>query len=64
MKCEFLPSSELIISIPEEDARDLSLIKKKLDNDKYANFHAVDEDIELMLDNARAFNVSDGSAWR
>jgi hypothetical protein len=35
------------------------LIKKKLDNDKYANFHAVDDDIELMLDNARAFNVSE-----
>lgn len=45
-------------SIPEEDARDLSLIKTKLDNDKYSSFHAVDEDIELMLDNARAFNVS------
>ncbi|WVQ79213.1 hypothetical protein IAT38_001309 [Cryptococcus sp. DSM 104549] len=42
--------------IPPEDARDLSLIKSKLEKGQYQNAKQVDEEVELMLENARMFN--------
>ena len=42
--------------IPPEEARDLSLIKSKLDKGQYSSVDEVNTDIELMLDNARMFN--------
>ncbi|WWD20285.1 hypothetical protein CI109_104761 [Kwoniella shandongensis] len=42
--------------IPQEDARDLSLIKNKMDKGQYQSAKQVDEDVELMLENARVFN--------
>lgn len=42
--------------IPPEDARDLSLVKNKLDRGGYSTARQVDEDVELMLENARIFN--------
>jgi transcription initiation factor TFIID subunit 2 len=43
--------------IPQEDARDLSLIKRNLDKaNKYTTAKQVDDDIELMLENAKVFN--------
>jgi transcription initiation factor TFIID subunit 2 len=42
--------------IPQEDARDLSLIKSKLEKSVYSTTRQVDEDVELMLENARVFN--------
>ncbi|KAK8849657.1 hypothetical protein IAR55_004992 [Kwoniella newhampshirensis] len=42
--------------IPEDDARDLSLIKAKMDKGQYQSAKQVDEDVELMLENARVFN--------
>lgn len=43
-------------SIPQEDARDLSLIKLKLEKGVYSTARQVDDDFELMLENARVFN--------
>lgn len=43
-------------SIPKEDARDLSLIKRKLEK-TYSTAQQVDEDIALMVENAKIFNV-------
>jgi len=34
----------------------LGLIKKKLDKSQYSTAKQVDEDVELMLENARVFN--------
>ncbi|OXC60064.1 hypothetical protein LQV05_005617 [Cryptococcus neoformans] len=42
--------------IPPEDARDLGLIKLKLEKGQYQTAKQVDEDVELMLENARVFN--------
>jgi transcription initiation factor TFIID subunit 2 len=42
--------------IPEEDARDLSLIKSNLDKGRYTTYKQVDDDFALMLENARVFN--------
>lgn len=46
----------LCSSIPEEDARDLSLIKRQVDKGSYDTFQKVDENFDLMLENARVFN--------
>ncbi|WVQ66072.1 uncharacterized protein L199_004250 [Kwoniella botswanensis] len=42
--------------IPPDDARDLSLIKNKFDKGQYREAKHIDEDVELMLENARVFN--------
>ena len=42
--------------IPEEDARDLSLIKSNFDKARYTTYKQVDDDFALMLENARVFN--------
>jgi transcription initiation factor TFIID subunit 2 len=42
--------------IPPEEARDLLLIKRKLAGSDYSTAHQVDDDFELMLENARMFN--------
>lgn len=42
--------------IPQEDARDLSLIKSNLDKSAYSTYKQVDDDVNLMLENARVFN--------
>lgn len=42
--------------IPQEDARDLSLIKQKLEKGVYSTARQVDDDFELMLENCRVFN--------
>jgi transcription initiation factor TFIID subunit 2 len=34
----------------------LSLIKNKLNSSQYSSMHQLDEDVELMLENARIFN--------
>ena len=51
-------SSETLLtcSIPQEDARDLSFIKSKVDKGEYTTARQVDDDVELMLENARVFN--------
>ena len=45
--------------IPKKDARDLSTIKQKLDADKYDSADVLKVDIDLMIDNAIAFNGAD-----
>ena len=45
--------------IPKKDARDLSLIKQKLDTDKYESADVLKADIDLMIHNAIAFNGAD-----
>jgi len=42
--------------IPKEKCRDLSLMKQKLDSDKYTTVEAFREDFDLMVDNAIHFN--------
>ncbi|KAL7425129.1 hypothetical protein Q5752_000817 [Cryptotrichosporon argae] len=42
--------------IPREDARDLSLIRANLEKGRYSTARQVDDDVELMLENARVFN--------
>lgn len=42
--------------IPPEDARDLSLIKSKLEKSVYSTARQVDDEVDLMLENARVFN--------
>lgn len=42
--------------IPRKDARDLKLIKDKLDGDKYDSFEALDADVDMMVRNAVTFN--------
>nr|XP_019009377.1 transcription initiation factor TFIID subunit 2 [Kwoniella pini CBS 10737]OCF48158.1 transcription initiation factor TFIID subunit 2 [Kwoniella pini CBS 10737] len=42
--------------IPPDDARDLNLIKTKFDKGQYREAKHIDEDVELMLENARVFN--------
>jgi transcription initiation factor TFIID subunit 2 len=48
--------------IPRKDARDLKMIRQKLDNDKYDTMEALEADLELMLDNAIKFNGPDSEA--
>lgn len=45
--------------IPRKDARDLSLIKQKLESDKYDSMEAVKADVDLMARNAITFNGVD-----
>lgn len=45
--------------IPKKDARDLGTIKQKLDADKYDSLDTVKADIDLMIQNAIAFNGAD-----
>jgi transcription initiation factor TFIID subunit 2 len=45
--------------IPRKDARDLSLIKSKLDADKYDSIEAFEADVDLMLYNCEKFNHTD-----
>jgi transcription initiation factor TFIID subunit 2 len=42
--------------IPRKDARDLKLIKDKLDADKYDSIEALEADMDLMVQNAVTFN--------
>ena len=42
--------------IPKKDARDLKLIRQKLDTDKYESVDAFEADINLMIRNAIIFN--------
>lgn len=42
--------------IPREHARDMSTIKKKLDNDEYTTFEAFEADFRLMIKNCYIFN--------
>jgi len=42
--------------VPKKDARDLSLIKNKLDADKYDTAEGLEADIDLMVQNAITFN--------
>lgn len=50
--------------IPRKDARDLKLIKQKLDNDKYESPEAFEADIHLMVRNAITFNGADSDVGR
>ena len=43
-------------SIAIEDARDLSLIRRKLERGDYSSARQVDDEISLMLENAKVFN--------
>jgi transcription initiation factor TFIID subunit 2 len=54
---EGLPTYHKVI--PKDQCRDLSLIKHKLDSDKYSTVDAFRDDIELMVDNAILFNGAD-----
>jgi len=45
--------------IPKDQARDLSLIKRKLEKGEYASLEDVDQDFLLMVNNAREFNGPD-----
>jgi len=51
-----LTLQKLMNRIPEEDARDLSLIKSNFDKGRYTTYKQVDDDFALMLENARVFN--------
>lgn len=42
--------------IPRQDARDLSLIKRRLDNDEYSTLEAYEADFRLMINNCLVFN--------
>jgi transcription initiation factor TFIID subunit 2 len=48
--------------IPRQDARDMSLIKRRLDNDEYASFDAFEADFRLMLNNCYIFNGETSAA--
>jgi len=45
--------------IPKDKARDLSLIKRKLEKGEYTSLEDVDQDFLLMIKNARNFNGAD-----
>lgn len=49
--------------IDPADARDLSLIKRKLDNDEYTSFDAFEADFRLMLQNCYTFNGEGSAAY-
>src|SRR5258707_14365888 len=42
--------------IPKKDARDLKMIRSKLDNDRYESLDTFEADLDLMVDNAITFN--------
>lgn len=42
--------------IPRENARDLSTIHRNLLQDKYTSIEAVQDDVELMIENCLIFN--------
>jgi transcription initiation factor TFIID subunit 2 len=50
--------------IPRKDARDLRLIRQKLDSDKYESDDAFEADVDLMVRNAITFNGSDSDVGR
>lgn len=45
--------------IPREDARDISMIKSKLDKGLYQTVDQVNQDVVLMFSNAHKFNGRD-----
>ena len=49
--------------IPKQDARDLSLIKRRLDNDEYTNFDSFEADFRLMINNCLVFNGEGSPAY-
>jgi len=55
-RCEWTVGVGTDLSIAAEDARDLSLIKRKLEKGDYSAARQVDEDILMMTENAKAFN--------
>lgn len=50
--------------IPRKDARDLRLIKQRLDNDKYDSVDAFEADVHLMVQNAITFNGADSDVGK
>lgn len=50
--------------IPRKDARDLRTIRQKLDADKYASVEMFEADMDLMIDNAIAFNGEDSEVGK
>ena len=42
--------------IPRKDARDLTTIQTKLNQDKYDSIEALEADLDLMINNAITFN--------
>lgn len=48
--------------INREDARDMSLLKRKLENDEYNSFEAFEADFRLMISNCLTFNGDDSPA--
>jgi hypothetical protein len=42
--------------IPKKDARDLKTIRSKLDNDRYGSVDTFEAELDLMVNNAIAFN--------
>lgn len=49
--------------IHRQDARDISLIKRKVDNDEYHSLEAFETDFRLMLNNCYVFNGEDSPAF-
>lgn len=49
--------------IDRADARDMSLIKRRLDNDEYSSFEAFEADFRLMLRNCYVFNGEGSPAY-
>lgn len=50
--------------IPRKDARDLKLIRHKLDSDKYESVDAFEADVDLMVRNAVKFNGAESEVGR
>jgi len=50
--------------IPRKDARDLKMIRQKLDTDKYDSIEAFDADFELMIHNAITFNDAESDVGK
>lgn len=49
--------------IPRQDARDMSLIKRRLDNDEYPTPEALEADFKLMINNCLVFNGEGTAAY-
>lgn len=49
--------------IPRQDARDLGLIKRRLDNDEYSTPEALEADFRLMVNNCLVFNGEGSPAY-
>jgi transcription initiation factor TFIID subunit 2 len=45
--------------IPKKDARDLKIIRTKLDSDRYDSAYSFEADLDLMVENAITFNGED-----